>query len=100
MNSIGRVGSQAEKAGAGARAEPRTNAAAAKRPNECVERCIATSSRSFVPFFAGLVARDFLTIRAAPLWLSNRISLGMHNTKYAHVAALDFGGNQHAPQHD
>jgi hypothetical protein len=23
----------------------------------------------------------------------------MHNTKYAHVAALDFGGNRHAPQH-
>jgi hypothetical protein len=28
-----------------------------------------------------------------PVWLSKRIFLGMHNTKYAHDAALDFGGN-------
>src|SRR5215213_10103216 len=34
MNSIGLVGSQAERAGAGARVDPRINAAAAKRPNE------------------------------------------------------------------
>ena len=95
MNSIGRVGSQADRAGAGARAEPRTNADAAKRPNEYVERCMVTSSRlHFLSGLCRLGTRHSPNESRASMRPSKRICLGMHNTIFLEwqLTHLDFGG--------